>query len=96
MSGLRSYSWQLECITWSPLETSLVPLLFENAKPFRLLINCETLCNAKNVLAFAKKMVNQVERLVDYRNGFEVFILYLFKVHNANKESWGEGAEARE
>ncbi|KAF3819704.1 hypothetical protein GH733_015213 [Mirounga leonina] len=39
---------------------------------------------------------NRVERLVDYRNGSEVFILYLFKVHNANKESWGEGAVERE
>lgn len=54
--GVRGYSWKLECMTWSPPETSLVPLRFPNAKPFQLLINCDTLYGAKNVLAFVRKI----------------------------------------
>lgn len=69
-------------------------MLFENAKPFQLFVTVKRSTMLK--MCWHLKENNRVERLVDYPNGSEVFILYLFKVHNANKESWGEGAVERE
>lgn len=83
--GVRGYSWKLECMTWSPPETSLVPLRFPNAKPFQLLINCDTLYGAKNVLAFVRKITKSRGQLIVAVPSRASFYIYLRSIRRTKR-----------